>query len=188
MSWNRATGKRERVEKKKTHPFFSLPHTTGINLTAADTVIIYDSDWNPHNDLQAMDRCHRIGQQKPVLVFRLATAHSIEGSMLRRANSKMALERLVIKKGAFLPDLSNNAGNAAKSTAGLSAEELAELLKNDTSLEDLPQSTAVSDKNMDKLLNRKHMETGAKMPYETQGPGWEVVAQLDGSGLLSSVQ
>lgn len=41
-------------------------------------------DWNPHQDLQAMDRCHRIGQQKPVLVMRLATAHSVEGKMLRR--------------------------------------------------------------------------------------------------------
>ncbi len=50
---------------------------------------------------QAMDRAHRIGQQKPVLVFRLATAHSVEGKMLKRAASKMMLERLVIKKGAF---------------------------------------------------------------------------------------
>ena len=48
-----------------------------------------------------MDRCHRIGQTRPVLVFRLATAHSVEGKMLRRAADKMALERLVIKKGAF---------------------------------------------------------------------------------------
>lgn len=61
-----------------------------------------DSDWNPHQDLQAMDRCHRIGQTKPVLVLRLATAHSVEGKMLRRANSKLMLEKLVIKKGAFL--------------------------------------------------------------------------------------
>ena len=53
--------------------------------------------------LQAMDRCHRIGQRKPVLVFRLATALSVEGKLLKRANSKLALERLVIKKGAFLP-------------------------------------------------------------------------------------
>jgi ATP-dependent DNA helicase len=45
-----------------------------------------------------MDRCHHIGQQKPVLVFRLATAHSVEGAkMLKRANEKMALERVVIK-------------------------------------------------------------------------------------------
>ena len=48
-----------------------------------------------------MDRCHRIGQTRPVVVFRLATAHSVEGKMLRRAANKMALERLVIKKGAF---------------------------------------------------------------------------------------
>ena len=50
-----------------------------------------------------MDRCHRLGQDKPVLVFRLATANSVEGKLLKRANSKLALERLVIKKGAFLP-------------------------------------------------------------------------------------
>ena len=50
-----------------------------------------------------MDRCHRIGQRRPVLVLRLATAHSVEGKLLRRARSKLALERLVIKKGAFLP-------------------------------------------------------------------------------------
>ena len=169
------------------HP---LSSPLGINLTAADTVIIYDSDWNPHNDLQAMDRCHRIGQQRPVLVFRLATAHSIEGNMLRRANSKMALERLVIKKGAFLPDAGGGGGGGGGvgTKTGLSAEELAELLKNDTSLEDEPQSAALSDKDMDAILNRAHMETGAKPPYKTTGPGWEVVAQLDGSGLLSSVQ
>ena len=50
-----------------------------------------------------MDRAHRIGQTRPVLVFRLATAHSVEGRLLARANSKLALERLVIKKGAPPP-------------------------------------------------------------------------------------
>jgi len=58
---------------------------------------------SPSLSLQAMDRCHRLGQDKPVLVLRLATAHSVEGKLLKRANSKLALERLVIKKGAFLP-------------------------------------------------------------------------------------
>ena len=48
--------------------------------------------------MQAMDRAHRIGQTKPVLVFRLATAHSVEGRLLQRANSKLMLERLVIKQ------------------------------------------------------------------------------------------
>ncbi|RWW08408.1 hypothetical protein GW17_00028157 [Ensete ventricosum] len=54
----------------------------GINLTAADTCILYDSDWNPQMDLQAMDRCHRIGQTRPVHVYRLATSHSVEESEL----------------------------------------------------------------------------------------------------------
>ena len=173
----------------------SSTHPLGIKLTAADTVIIYDSDWNPHNDLQAMDRCHRIGQQRPVLVFRLATAHSVEGNMLRRANSKMALERLVIKKGAFLHSESSSGGGAGSSSAeavkgtGMSADELLELLKSDASLEDLPQSAAVSEEDLDRILDRRHMEiAGGKPLYAEKGVGWEVVAQLDGSGLLSSVQ
>ena len=61
-----------------------------------------------------MDRCHRIGQQKPVLVLRLATSHSVEGRLLKRARSKLALERLVIKKGAFLhQEVRAAAGHAA---------------------------------------------------------------------------
>ncbi len=50
----------------------------GINLTSADTVIIYDSDWNPQMDLQAMDRAHRIGQKNIVNVYRLITENTIE--------------------------------------------------------------------------------------------------------------
>ncbi|XP_027189919.1 ATP-dependent DNA helicase DDM1-like [Cicer arietinum] len=73
----------------------------GINLTAADTCILYDSDWNPQMDLQAMDRCHRIGQTKHVHVYRLATAQSVEGRMLKRAFNKLKLEHVVIEKGQF---------------------------------------------------------------------------------------
>ena len=56
----------------------------GINLTAADTVIIYDSDWNPQNDLQAQARCHRIGQNKSVKVYRLITRNTYEREMFNR--------------------------------------------------------------------------------------------------------
>jgi ATP-dependent DNA helicase len=73
----------------------------GINLTAADTVILFDSDWNPQQDLQAMDRVHRIGQTKPVIVYRLATACTIEESLLERASSKRWLGHLVIERGRF---------------------------------------------------------------------------------------
>ncbi|KAA0171153.1 hypothetical protein FNF28_00920 [Cafeteria roenbergensis] len=71
----------------------------GINLTGADTVIIYDSDWNPHADSQAEDRAHRIGQTRPVVVYRLVTAGSVEEALVHRANSKRALERLVLRDG-----------------------------------------------------------------------------------------
>lgn len=73
----------------------------GINLTAADTVIFYDQDWNPQMDIQAQDRAHRIGQTKPVLVFRLITAHTIETKIMHRATEKRKLEALVIAKGMF---------------------------------------------------------------------------------------
>ena len=70
----------------------------GINLVAADTVIFYDSDWNPQMDLQAQDRAHRIGQTKPVLVYRLAAANSVESKILERASSKRKLEKVVMHK------------------------------------------------------------------------------------------
>uniref|UniRef100_A0A672MZU0 Proliferation-associated SNF2-like protein n=1 Tax=Sinocyclocheilus grahami TaxID=75366 RepID=A0A672MZU0_SINGR len=70
----------------------------GINLTAADTVIIFDSDWNPQADLQAQDRCHRIGQTKPVMVYRLITANTIDEKILERASAKRKLEKMVIHK------------------------------------------------------------------------------------------
>ena len=54
----------------------------GINLTSADTVIIYDSDWNPQMDMQAMDRAHRIGQKNPVMVYRLITENTIEEKII----------------------------------------------------------------------------------------------------------
>ncbi|XP_037478482.1 ATP-dependent DNA helicase DDM1-like isoform X1 [Triticum dicoccoides] len=73
----------------------------GINLASADTCILYDSDWNPQMDSQAMDRCHRIGQTRPLHVYRLATANSVEGRIIKRAFGKLKLEHVVIGKGQF---------------------------------------------------------------------------------------
>ncbi len=73
----------------------------GINLASADTVILFDSDWNPQQDLQAQDRAHRIGQTRPVIVYRLATKGTVEESLLMSADAKRRLEKLVIKKGGF---------------------------------------------------------------------------------------
>jgi len=73
----------------------------GINLTAADTVIIYDSDWNPQNDAQAQARAHRIGQDKMVSVYRLVTKHTYEETMLDRASKKLGLEQAVLGEAAM---------------------------------------------------------------------------------------
>ncbi|KAG9096339.1 hypothetical protein FRC06_008763 [Ceratobasidium sp. 370] len=71
----------------------------GINLTTADIVVLYDSDWNPQADLQAMDRAHRIGQTKQVYVYRFITEGSVEERMLERAAQKLRLDQLVIQQG-----------------------------------------------------------------------------------------
>ncbi|KAJ1912899.1 putative ATPase [Mycoemilia scoparia] len=89
----------------------------GINLASADTVIIFDSDWNPQMDLQAQDRAHRIGQTKPVIVYRLVIGGTAEGKILERANAKRKLEKLVIHKEKFK-------GVANKAAAGGSASSI----------------------------------------------------------------
>jgi len=72
----------------------------GINLTAADTVIFYDSDWNPTIDSQAMDRAHRLGQTRQVTVYRLITRGTIEERIRKRALQKEEVQRVVISGGA----------------------------------------------------------------------------------------
>ncbi|KAL5438051.1 hypothetical protein PMIN07_005582 [Paraphaeosphaeria minitans] len=71
----------------------------GINLMTADTVVLFDSDWNPQADLQAMARAHRIGQQKPVTVYRLVSKDTIEEEILERARNKRMLEFITIQRG-----------------------------------------------------------------------------------------
>ena len=80
--------------------YFSLNQSCliiGINLTAADTCIIFDSDWNPQNDLQAQARCHRIGQTKSVKVYRLLTRKTYEMQMFHMSSLKMVLDQAVLQ-------------------------------------------------------------------------------------------
>uniref|UniRef100_A0A7S3JXU5 Uncharacterized protein n=1 Tax=Aureoumbra lagunensis TaxID=44058 RepID=A0A7S3JXU5_9STRA len=86
----------------------------GINLVAADTVIIYDSDWNPQNDIQAMARCHRLGQTKDVMVYRLVARRTFEGQMFDRASRKLGLERAVLAGDLF----SSQGGLGSASSGG----------------------------------------------------------------------
>lgn len=73
----------------------------GLNLTAATTVILFDSDLNPMVDLQAIARVHRIGQTKPCLVYRLATLATVEEAIWERVIKKRVLEGIVIELGEF---------------------------------------------------------------------------------------
>merc|ERR1719230_2372852 len=100
----------------------------GVNLTRADTVVIFDSDWNPHMDLQAQDRCHRIGQKKTVMVYRLATAATVEEKVLHAAKQKLKLEQLVVSKGKF-----KDIGKKTDTDDKLQEGELKDLLSFDPS-------------------------------------------------------
>jgi len=77
----------------------------GVNLTGADTVIFYDNDWNPTMDAQATDRAHRIGQTRPVGVYRLTTKDTIEERILKRAKQKQNVQTTVYAGGAFKADI-----------------------------------------------------------------------------------
>ena len=100
----------------------------GINLAAADTVILFDSDWNPQQDLQAQDRAHRIGQTRNVIVYRFATRNTVEARLLESAEGKRRLEKLVIRKGG-LRDSSKKLGRGKGDDAKTEFEELQRLLR-----------------------------------------------------------
>uniref|UniRef100_A0A672ZXU4 Proliferation-associated SNF2-like protein n=1 Tax=Sphaeramia orbicularis TaxID=375764 RepID=A0A672ZXU4_9TELE len=127
----------------------------GINLTSADTVIIFDSDWNPQADLQAQDRCHRIGQTKPVVVYRLITANTIDQHILERASAKRKLEQMVIHKNKFKGEKSEL--NQSKSCIDLG--ELMELLKARGTEKKMKSSKGkvISDKDLEILLDRSDL-------------------------------
>ena len=108
----------------------------GINLATADTVIIYDSDWNPQNDLQAQARAHRIGQTKQVNIYRLVAKQSVEETIIERAKQKMVLDHLVIQRmdttGRNAFQNFNNTSNSTSSTTDnrpLTKEELNTIIK-----------------------------------------------------------
>lgn len=114
----------------------------GINLTSADVVILYDSDWNPQADLQAMDRAHRIGQKKQVKVFRLVTENSVEDKIVERATQKLKLDQLVIQKNNGFGKKKENRGESKDSLLSMIQHGAADVFKNtDTNKENFASST-----------------------------------------------
>ncbi|XP_063408580.1 chromodomain-helicase-DNA-binding protein 4-like isoform X12 [Mytilus trossulus] len=112
----------------------------GINLATADTVVIYDSDWNPHNDIQAFSRAHRIGQTNRVMIYRFVTRASVEERITQVAKKKMMLTHLVVR-----PGLGNKSTNMSK-------QELDDILKFGT--EELFKDMAENKGDDDDSANR----------------------------------
>ena len=146
----------------------------GINLMTADTVIIFDSDWNPQADLQAMARAHRIGQKNHVMVYRFVSKDTVEEEILERARKKMILEYAIISLGV-------TDGNKYRKKTDPNAGELSEILKfgagnmfaatdNQKKLEDL---------NLDDVLN--HAEDHVTTPElgESHLGGEEFLKQFE---------
>ncbi|XP_061676181.1 chromodomain-helicase-DNA-binding protein 4a isoform X4 [Syngnathoides biaculeatus] len=130
----------------------------GINLATADTVIIYDSDWNPHNDIQAFSRAHRIGQNKKVMIYRFVTKASVEERITQVAKKKMMLTHLVVRPGL------------GSKTGSMSKQELddilkfgtEELFKDEGEGDNKEEDSSVihyDDKAIDRLLDRNQDAT-----------------------------
>ncbi|XP_033117287.1 chromodomain-helicase-DNA-binding protein 8-like [Anneissia japonica] len=140
----------------------------GINLTAADTVIIFDSDWNPQNDLQAQARCHRIGQKKSVKVYRLITRNSYEREMFDKASMKLGLDK------AVLQSMRGTGADKDKDTVGtsqqpFSKQEIEELLRKGAYgalMEDNDAGSKFCEEDIDMILQRRtkviQLEMGIK--------------------------
>ncbi|KAF2756029.1 hypothetical protein EJ05DRAFT_441690 [Pseudovirgaria hyperparasitica] len=136
----------------------------GLNLQTADTVIIYDSDWNPHQDLQAQDRAHRIGQKNEVRILRLITSNSVEEKILERANFKLDMDGKVIQAGKF-DNKSTNEERDSMLRVMLESVEAAENMEEDEQDDDdLNLIMMRSDKELE-IFQQMDRDRAAKDEY-----------------------
>ncbi|RLV94938.1 ISWI chromatin-remodeling complex ATPase ISW2 [Spathaspora sp. JA1] len=167
----------------------------GINLTSADIVILYDSDWNPQADLQAMDRAHRIGQKKQVKVYRFVTEDAIEEKVLERAAQKLRLDQLVIQQGRQLnSNTSTNVGSNKDDLIGMIQHGARDLFENkksgikllDDDIEAILQKGVEKTANLNAKFNKLGLEdlqnfTSDSSAYEWNGHNF---AKRDNNGGL----
>lgn len=151
--------------------------------TSADTCIIFDSDWNPHADSQAMDRCHRLGQTRPVAVYRLLTCNSVDIEMMEKQISKKKLERMTIAGGDF-----RKAGR--RSADDMTFEKLQSLLESD--IQDLQAKGAdiedikISITEFDMIMNRERLFESGETAIPTEGEMYDIL-DTGGSDMLGSM-
>ncbi|KAK6493176.1 SWI/SNF-related matrix-associated actin-dependent regulator of chromatin subfamily A member 5 [Huso huso] len=121
----------------------------GINLATADVVIIYDSDWNPQVDLQAMDRAHRIGQKKQVRVFRFITDNTVEERIVERAEMKLRLDSIVIQQGRLVDQNLNKLGK----------DEMLSIIRHGATHVFASKDSEITDEDVDAVLERGEKKT-----------------------------
>uniref|UniRef100_A0AAQ4R3A1 Chromodomain helicase DNA binding protein 3 n=1 Tax=Gasterosteus aculeatus aculeatus TaxID=481459 RepID=A0AAQ4R3A1_GASAC len=127
----------------------------GINLATADTVVIFDSDWNPHNDIQAFSRAHRIGQANKVMIYRFVTRASVEERITEVAKRKMMLTHLVVR-----PGLGSKAGSMSKQELDdILKFGTEELFKDELELEDEGSVIHYDNVAIERLLDRSQDAT-----------------------------
>lgn len=152
----------------------------GINLATADTCIIFDSDWNPHQDSQAMDRCHRIGQNRPVAVYRLLTANSVDIEMMEKQMSKKKLERMTITGGDFRK-------GGTRSRGEMSFSALNNLLQDD--IKDINakggdvENIRIGEEEFDMIIDRKKLFGEGSNAIPTEGKMYDVIDAAGGDFL-----
>merc|ERR1719420_2097747 len=120
----------------------------GLNLQTADTVIIFDSDWNPHQDLQAQDRAHRIGQRNEVRVLRLMTINSVEERILAAARYKLNMDEKVIQAGMF----------NQRSTGSERHELLQSILREEKDDDEDEENEVPDDETVNQMISRSEEE------------------------------
>ncbi|CAD7696105.1 unnamed protein product [Ostreobium quekettii] len=123
----------------------------GINLATADVVVLYDSDWNPQMDLQAMDRAHRIGQKKEVQVFRFCIESSIEEKVIEKAYKKLRLDALVIQQGRLTNDKNKN--------AKVSKDDLLSMVRYGAELVFSSDASSITEADIDVIIAKGEKDT-----------------------------
>jgi SWI/SNF-related matrix-associated actin-dependent regulator of chromatin subfamily A member 5 len=119
----------------------------GINLQTADVCILYDSDWNPQQDLQAQDRCHRLGQKKPVSVYRLVSENTVEEKIVERAQQKLKLDAMVVQQGRL------------KEKDKVTKEEILAAVRFGADIVFRSEESTITDEDIDVILERGAAKT-----------------------------
>ena len=140
----------------------------GLNLQTADTVIIFDSDWNPHQDLQAQDRAHRIGQKNEVRILRLITSNSVEEKILERAQYKLDMDGKVIQAGKF-DNKSTNEEREAMLRTLLDTGEAADQMNEQEEMDDDDLNAIMARHDDEVAIFAQMDEERARDPF--YGPG-----------------